>query len=106
MLVLILVSMVLSVTGIMLMPTANLSHIHFVMSVRFFPFLSMLVLIRWVAASLSPILNQVSSPNTSICRRKLNVSFLTPHPFSWSSRSARPYIMVSMSGQTYSPYSQ
>jgi len=46
--------------------TANFSHIHFVMSLRFFPFFSMFVLIKFVAASLSPILNQVSSPKTSI----------------------------------------
>ena len=35
-------------------------------------------------------LNQVSSPNTSIWRKKLNVSFLIPHPFSWSNKSANP----------------
>ena len=46
--------------------TANFLHIHLVMSLRFFPFFNIFVLIKCVAASLSPTPNHVSSPNTSI----------------------------------------
>lgn len=82
----------------------NLFRIHSVIDDNDFPCFSKLVLTRCRARSRSPILNQYSCPSVFICSKNLNESPAMPHPLSLSRMSARPYVMVSISGHTYNPY--